>query len=646
MLNVVDAYSKEHQYNIHPEKSVLIKQNENSTNSRKTSICSWSLGDRSIAETDKTSHLGILRSSKYENLINVEDRISLARRTSYSLMSTGVHGTNGLNPRISYNIYRIYILPRLLYSLEVLPLTAGQINALGDFHLSFLKNIQALPTRTASVAVYLLLGALPIVAEIHKRQLSILHSILDSENQNLRDILMRHIGETHPVWKTATEIPGETKKAITKARILTWTYLVQATKAKFNKGSTDPICTLCKLEEENLQHYLTRCPTLEGVRRTFYAPLKQAQFSLLFMLFENFPWTPICKVLALIAACVVLQILWKRRNIVRQWDVIVFYEPLEDPWEELLGHPFVKQKAVIDDEATRIVTLRKTISYHYRPRIDKSGRSSFVTVLCIKFAEQYASMAVILLASIVAMILVQPWSVNNPIVELNEPEFVFDPTDLEFIDFEEYSLIYMLFENFSWKTICKVLTLIAAYVVLQILWKRRNTVRQWDVIIFYEPLEDPWEELLGHPFAKQKAVQDADMAVILVASLVAMVLMQPWVVNIPAVELKEPEFVFDPSELEFIDYEDFPRFEILSWTHFCIVSTVFVITSCVVFLLLWKRSNEEHQDIFDHCINNNEELDIEEIEGYVTSYVYLQEDNWEDIMRNIQMLRKSCGRLN
>ncbi|CAC5360622.1 unnamed protein product [Mytilus coruscus] len=272
MLNVVDTYSKEHQYNIHPEKSVLIKQNENSTNSRKTSICSWSLGDRSVSETDKASHLGIIRSSKNENIINVKDRISLARRTTYLLMSTG-----------------------------------------------------ALPTRTASVAVFSLLGALPIEAELHNRQLSLLHSILAPENQNLRDIFLPsidellailptkikwkqtvryaintfwsnkfgslsrekstlirlctdtiNIGEIRPVWKTATEIPGDTKKAITKARILTGTYRLQATKAKFNIGSTDPICPLCKLEEENFQHFLTRCPFLEGVRRTFYAPLKQA----------------------------------------------------------------------------------------------------------------------------------------------------------------------------------------------------------------------------------------------------------------------------------------------------------------------------------------------------------------------------------
>ncbi|VDI63084.1 Hypothetical predicted protein [Mytilus galloprovincialis] len=191
MLNTVNTYSKEHQYTIHPTKSVLLKQNQTSSNSGKESLSAWELGDMKITTTDQATHLGLTRSSKNENMINVDERISLARRTSYSLMKTGVHGTNGLNPRVSYNIYRIYILPRLLYILEILPLNARQLKALSDFHSTFLRNIQSLPVRTASVAIYALLGALPLEAELHKRQLSLLHSILTSENQNLKEILIR-----------------------------------------------------------------------------------------------------------------------------------------------------------------------------------------------------------------------------------------------------------------------------------------------------------------------------------------------------------------------------------------------------------------------------------------------------------------------
>jgi hypothetical protein len=53
-------------------------------------------------------------------LINIEERIALARRTLYSLIKTGVHGTNGLNPRTSCKIYQVYVIPRLLYGLETL----------------------------------------------------------------------------------------------------------------------------------------------------------------------------------------------------------------------------------------------------------------------------------------------------------------------------------------------------------------------------------------------------------------------------------------------------------------------------------------------------------------------------------------------
>ena len=58
-----------------------------------------------------------------------------------------------------------------------------QLNQLERYHLRVLRQIQAL--RTASSAVYMLLGALQIEAEIHKRQLSLLHSVISSDNKCL-----------------------------------------------------------------------------------------------------------------------------------------------------------------------------------------------------------------------------------------------------------------------------------------------------------------------------------------------------------------------------------------------------------------------------------------------------------------------------
>ena len=60
---------------------------------------------------------------------------------------------------------------------------------LSKYHLNTLKRLQSLPMRTATSAVYLLLGALPMESELHiKRQLSLLYSILVSTNEIIKEL--------------------------------------------------------------------------------------------------------------------------------------------------------------------------------------------------------------------------------------------------------------------------------------------------------------------------------------------------------------------------------------------------------------------------------------------------------------------------
>ena len=63
-------------------------------------ISEWKLGSTSVNVKSETVHLGLIRSEKIENNININDRISLARRTLYALIKAGVHGSNGLNPKV------------------------------------------------------------------------------------------------------------------------------------------------------------------------------------------------------------------------------------------------------------------------------------------------------------------------------------------------------------------------------------------------------------------------------------------------------------------------------------------------------------------------------------------------------------------
>ena len=338
MLYEALNYSKKNRYQIHPTKSCVIdisiyKLDEN---------LEWSLGDNQLKLSDSAVHLGITRAGKKESSINVNDRVKLARRTSYSLMNTGLHGANGLSPETSYVIYRAYVLPRLLYGLDVLSLTQGQVDQLSRYHIQTLRNIQSLPQRTACAAVYMLLGALPLEAELHKRRLSLLNSVITSDNECLKGLVQRQlacsfnvkssffnitskilekyelpslsqllcssysklqwkhtyvkavnkfwstqlvseiktkkslkylpvenlrIGSTHLVWRSLDSTVSDVRKGITKARILTGTYLLQKTRNSFSGGTVDPVCRNCRLEDEDLLHVLARCPAYFEIRK-------------------------------------------------------------------------------------------------------------------------------------------------------------------------------------------------------------------------------------------------------------------------------------------------------------------------------------------------------------------------------------------
>ena len=152
-------YSRKYRYEIHPAKTnVIAAANEHKVDKS----LSWTLGENSINISDSAVHLGTMRLGKIESSINVDERISLARRTSYSLMNTGLHGSNALTSTVSYQIYKTYVIPWLLYGSKILPFTKSQIEIMTSYHLRTLRNLQSLPQRTSNSVVYMLLGALPM----------------------------------------------------------------------------------------------------------------------------------------------------------------------------------------------------------------------------------------------------------------------------------------------------------------------------------------------------------------------------------------------------------------------------------------------------------------------------------------------------
>ena len=131
MLNEGKGYSWKHRYEIHSTKTSIVDLD---MDCKEIIGMTWSLGENFITVSDSAVHFGINRSGNKKSAIDIEERIFVARRSSYSLMNTGLHGANGLSPEVSYQIYKAYVIPRLLYGLEIIPPTKTRLEKINRYH--------------------------------------------------------------------------------------------------------------------------------------------------------------------------------------------------------------------------------------------------------------------------------------------------------------------------------------------------------------------------------------------------------------------------------------------------------------------------------------------------------------------------------
>ena len=106
--------------------------------SREEEEYQWTLKGEPMPNVTQTMHMGIMRSANTEQSATQEN-IQKARRTLYSLMSSGLHGENGLDPESAIHLMQTYVLPVLVYGMEVVLPRPKYIDLLEKFNKKFLK---------------------------------------------------------------------------------------------------------------------------------------------------------------------------------------------------------------------------------------------------------------------------------------------------------------------------------------------------------------------------------------------------------------------------------------------------------------------------------------------------------------------------
>jgi len=346
MCDAVQAISRQDRSTQQPAKSRV------AFNKKNIDHC-ITLNEKQIPSEPFYTHVGINRYTASNDAL-IEDRTSTCRKTTYSLMPFGLHGTNGLSPVYIRKVIISHISPRTIHGIHTLTLTSKQRDSLDSAYVSILKNLQSLRKQTSNAAAYLLFGLIPLTAELDKRALTLFGSICRmKESSTLNQLARRQLATKtlssrswfiyvyklglqygidiisaldlkwskqewksyikHAVWsfhkhaiKTeAAEMtslsnmnlqyasmkgchsiwprrknknkldPICTKAASIRAKMLTSTYMLQTTIAKYYPGHNTPLCQLCMAEDETITHLLCKCKTLKKTRQKSARYLKK-----------------------------------------------------------------------------------------------------------------------------------------------------------------------------------------------------------------------------------------------------------------------------------------------------------------------------------------------------------------------------------
>ena len=160
MINLVLYNTRRDLVKLNPGKTeVICMSKAKNTNDRKNT-----LEGQEIIRVEQLKHLGLTHQTN--NKINIEDRIKLGRQKIYALLGSGLHARAGMSPVVQLKIWNTYVIPHIIYGLEVQNPTKNYIHKLEQHQRSMCRQFQCFPNRTASIATYALIGAEPIETTI------------------------------------------------------------------------------------------------------------------------------------------------------------------------------------------------------------------------------------------------------------------------------------------------------------------------------------------------------------------------------------------------------------------------------------------------------------------------------------------------
>jgi hypothetical protein len=178
MLNVAEDYASRWYYSFGAHKSVIMVFGEStrSRNELRKKRC-WSIGGQSIAEADSAKHLGVMLSVNSTTLHHTLKSAASARAAFYAATPYGMR-FGCLHPRTALRLYYSLVRSILTFGYDAIMPTKSELLILERAQQSILRIILDVPSRTSSLGILAMMGALPIKSVIYAKHLSFLRNVL------------------------------------------------------------------------------------------------------------------------------------------------------------------------------------------------------------------------------------------------------------------------------------------------------------------------------------------------------------------------------------------------------------------------------------------------------------------------------------
>jgi hypothetical protein len=243
------------------------------------------IGDTALKKVDSAPYLGDIFNSKGNNIDLIADRVKKGKAATINSLSLCSEITMGI-----YTIQTLMLLYRCMFVAVVLynaqawsNLTTKNAHDLQVVQLSFLKRMLHAPTSTSNIITFLETGTLPILNEIHIKQLRFLHHILNLENTDPVKVThsqqlkypyepnwgnsITQLKKMYAISEEDEEIQATSKeswKKLVKTKVYSYVFEELCEKASQQKSAQQ-----LTYSEMNIQEYMIKLPSANA-RKIFH----------------------------------------------------------------------------------------------------------------------------------------------------------------------------------------------------------------------------------------------------------------------------------------------------------------------------------------------------------------------------------------